>query len=83
MKRQISTYTLANCERLISQYLELGGDVFTLSEGSLGLGTVICMADGYKTALIQEIYLNEWSSTHTIRQFNKTPKKYLELIAAL
>jgi hypothetical protein len=70
-------YKLSDCERFINEYLELGGTTTAIEEGSLGLGVVVCKADGYKTAIIQEIYLNEWSSTHTVRLYNKTPKKYL------
>ena len=69
-------YSLSSCEQLISEYLELGGSVEVIEEGCLGLGTVVCKAEGYKTAVIREIYLNEWSSTHIVRMYNKTPKKY-------
>lgn len=55
-------------------------DVITLQEGSLGYGNMVLMCDGFKTAVIQEHYLNCWSSAHTIRLYNKTPKKYLMLI---
>lgn len=73
-------YTLQACENLISKYADLGGDVVTVQEGSLGLGTVICMASGKKTAIIQERFLNEWSSSHTIRFYNKIPSKYEKLV---
>jgi hypothetical protein len=72
----MNTYSLSQCEKLISQYLELGGNVVEIEQGSLGLGVVICFAEGYKTAIITEIYLNEWSSAHKVRRYNKTPKKY-------
>jgi hypothetical protein len=76
----MNTYSLSQCEKLISQYLELDGHVVTLEEGVLGLGVVICFAEGYQTAVIQEIYLNEWSSAHKVRRYNRTPKKYLALL---
>lgn len=76
-------YTLEACEELMEYYAELGGDVVTVQEGSLGLGVVVCMAEGRKTAIIKEVYLNPWSSGHTIRLYNKTPKKYLEMVEAI
>jgi hypothetical protein len=75
-----STYALSACNEIIARYYKLDGDVITIEEGVLGLGTVICFGDGLKTTIIQEIPLNEWSSTHTIRSYNKTPKKYAELL---
>lgn len=56
-------------------------DIITLREGTLGYGNMVLMCDGFKTAIIQERYLNCWSSGHTIRLYNKTPKKYLMLVA--
>ena len=73
-------YSLTACENLINKYNEIGGDIVTIQEGTLGLGTVICLADGKKTALIQEVFLNCWSSGHTVTMYNKTPKKYLNII---
>lgn len=75
-------YTLECCNNLINKYLEKGGNVWTLQEGCLGLGTVLCEGDaiGLKNAIIREIYLNEWSSGHTIRFYNTTPKKYLDML---
>lgn len=81
MKRAISYYSLSACEELISRYVDKGGDVITLHEGGVGMGTILCMAEGCKTSLIEEVYLNEWSSTHRIRMFSKTPKKYLAMLA--
>lgn len=78
--RQQSTYDLEACENLIQRYYEKGGETVTIEEGCLGLGLVICYGDGLKTAIIKEVYLNEWSSTHTIRMYNKMPKKYEAMI---
>jgi len=75
-----SYYSLSACEELISRYVSRDGHVVTLREGGVGLGTIICLAEGCKTAIIQEVFLNEWSSTHTIRLYNQTPKKYLALL---
>lgn len=75
-----SIYSLEAVENIINKYCELGGECIEVVEGCLGYGITICMANGYKTAVIKEIYLNEWSSGHTIRFYNKTPKKYLDMI---
>ena len=71
-------YTLAACELLIDKYVnEFKGESTTIREGVLGLGTVLLhSAKGKKYILITEIYLNAWSSGHTIRMYNKIPKKY-------
>lgn len=71
-------YTLDACEKLIDSYVNaLGGRMVTLTDGVLGLGTVLLTgADGMKSVLIREVYLNEWSSAHTVRRYNKLPKKY-------
>lgn len=73
-------YSLLVCEELISQYMKRKGDVIYLEEGSLGLGKVLLVASGLKTAIIKEVYLNSWSSGHTIRMYDKTPAKYKKLI---
>lgn len=71
----MTTYSLSVCEDLISQYADKG-TIRTIEEGTLGLGTVVCEQEGYKTAVIQEVFVNHWTSTHTIRFYKKTPKKY-------
>jgi hypothetical protein len=71
-------YDLSTCEKFIGEYVnKYGGEMVTLEEGSLGLGTVLLYgAEGKKTVVIKEIYLSAWSSGHTVRQYNKMPKKY-------
>jgi hypothetical protein len=78
----MTTYTLETCENYINKYVnEYGGDSTTLEEGSLGLGTVLLHgAEGKKISVIKEVYLNAWSSGHTIRQYNNMPKKYEKLL---
>lgn len=71
----IDRYT-ENCRKVNKE-----PDIITLQEGSLGYGVMVLKCDGFKTAIIQERYLNCWSSGHTIRLYNKTPKKYLMLVA--
>jgi len=72
----MKTFSLSYCEKLIELYNLNGGKCTTIEEGSLGLGKILLKGYNLKTVIIKEIYLNEWSSTHTIRKYNKTPKKY-------
>lgn len=78
-----TTYTLSACEELINRYIDNGGEVYTLEEGVLGLGLTVCFGEGLKTAIITERYVSPWVSTHTIRMYNKMPKKYEQMIDAL
>lgn len=74
-------FSLSECEKLITKYINFGGICTELSEGCLGLGTIILHgAIGKKTVLIQEYYINEWTSGHKIRLFSKLPKKYAKQI---
>lgn len=78
----MKNYTLKTCEALITKYVnELGGECLQINEGCLGLGTVLLHgAKGKKSILIKEVFVNAWKSAHTIRMFNKLPKKYNNLI---
>lgn len=72
----MTLYTLETVDNLINQYIDKGGQVVTIEEGVLGYGTLILYGKDLKTSVVKEIYLNEWSSVHTIRSYNKTPNKY-------
>ena len=76
----MKTYTTTTCDSLIQRYIEAGGHVTTLEEGTLGHGLTVCHGDGLKTAVIQEVALNEWSSVHKVRMYNTIPKKYAQKI---
>ena len=69
-------YDIEVCEDVIREYAKRDGIVITLKEGCLGLGTVICYGAGLRTTIIRERYLNEWTSAHTIRMYNRMPMKY-------
>lgn len=73
-------YSLEACENLISNYIDKSGSAIVLEEGSLGLGTILLHGERLKTALIKEVFINAWSSGHTVRMYNKVPKKYQEII---
>lgn len=65
---------------VIYNYIKKDGEVIEVIEGCLGYGTTICLGDGLKSTIIQEVFLNSWSSGHTIRMYNKLPKKYERLL---
>jgi hypothetical protein len=72
------TVRLKDCEELISTYtMKYGGFCSTIEEGVLGLGKILLhSAIGKKSIIINEVYVNQWSSAHTVRMYNKLPKKY-------
>ena len=74
----MKNYSLKACESLINRYVsEFNGHCLIIKEGSLGLGQVLLYgAIGKKIVVINEIFLNEWVSGHTVRRYNKLPKKY-------
>lgn len=77
----MNTYNLEVVEKLISTYLKLGGEMIEIEEGVLGLGKILLHSAPKKCSIIiTEKYVNAWSSTHTIRQYKKTPKKYQKFI---
>jgi hypothetical protein len=73
-------YTIGAIEELIDNYIKKDGEVIEVIEGCLGYGTTICIGNGLKSTIIQEVFLNHWSSGHTIRMYNKLPKKYEKLL---
>ena len=75
-------YTCSAVENLFAKYDEIGGICYEVIPGTLGYGLTICMADGYKSAVITEEYLNQWSSAHKVRFYNVLPKKYAKMIGA-
>jgi len=73
-------YALEAVEQTINNWIEAGGEISTVEEGVLGWGLTICHGEGLKTAVITEVYLNEWSSAHKIRFYNEMPKKYRQML---
>jgi hypothetical protein len=74
-------YNYQQIDKLINRYSEIeNSEVIQLCEGVLGSGNWILTAPGKKTAVITEIYVNAWQSTHIVKTFNRTPKKYLKII---
>lgn len=79
-EKQQKLYGCEAVEKLINLYIEKGGEITEVEEGSLGYGFMILHGEELKTAIIKEVYINCWSSGYTIRLYNKTPKKYKEII---
>lgn len=77
----MTLYSLKAVEKTLDNYINKGGEVLEVEEGCLGYGTTICLGEGLKTTIVKEVYLNEWSSSHTIRIYNKMPKKYAKMVA--
>jgi len=75
-------YALDQVEKLIRNYQKKDPnmEMVELEEGCLGYGITMISGENLKTAIITEKYLNEWSSGHTIRLYNKTPKKYEKML---
>lgn len=73
-------HSLESCEKLMEEYYYSDGECVTLKEGNLGLGLVLCYGENLKTTIINEVYLNRWSSGYTIRMYNKMPEKYKKML---
>lgn len=69
-----------NIEKLIEKYIKKGGFVTELKEGCLGYGITMLHGDGLKISIIKEVYLNAWSSTHTLRMYNEMPLTYKKML---
>lgn len=76
----MNLYSLEAIENIMNKYCERGGEITTIKEGCLGYGLMVLHGEGLKTTIIKEVYLNEWSSGHTVRMYNKIPKKYEKLL---
>jgi len=70
-------YLASEVDKLIVNYLERGGELHEIDEGVLGHGKIVLTGEGLKTAVVKEVYINEWSSAHKVRFYNETPAKYL------
>lgn len=77
-------YSCKAVAELIDDYIDRGGEVVTIEEGCLGYGITLLydLRDPMqlKFIVIKEVYLNEWSSAHSIRQYNRIPQKYNKML---
>jgi len=69
---------------LIDKYLNAGGEVETAQDGCLGVGTLILQDIQdmkLKEFVIEEYYVNEWTSHHRLKTYTKgIPKKYIKML---
>jgi hypothetical protein len=73
-------YSYIEVDKFLIRYSEIeNSEVIQTREGILGSGDWVCTAPGKKTAIIKEVFINSWNSSHTIKMYNETPKKYLKL----
>ncbi len=73
-------YSCEAIDRLVDSYIRKGGEVHELEEGCLGYGLLLLTGENLKSIVVREVYINEWSSGHSIRMYNKCPKKYMDLL---
>lgn len=80
MRRLYSCHAIQN---LIESALSGGYELKQFRPESLGYGGVALIAphEGWDNAIIEERYLNEWSSGHTVRRCRKISKRIQKLIA--
>lgn len=78
-------YTSSSVDKLIADYLEAGGQLLQIEEGTLGYGYALLYdaAGKLRFFVIKEVYINEWSSGHKVRGYNKVPEKYKKIIEDL
>lgn len=73
-------YTSGAVQQLADYYMENGGEVYEVEEGTLGWGLTLMVRDGWKSAVVRETYVNEWSSAHTVRMYERLPRKYQKFL---
>lgn len=82
-KREPQLYDCTSVQELINKYLSRQGIIYTIDEGVLGHGTLVLSAPNCKYCIVQEVYLNEWSSGHKLRFYNNLPKKWEQAIDSI
>ena len=76
-------YSTTAVERFIAMMTEEHGyTAVQLNEGTLGVGDWVLLAPSgeYTNYIIKEVYLNEWSSGHTVERRIRIPKKYIKMM---
>lgn len=81
-RRQQKLYSFKEVDNLIERYIKAGGEAVQTDEGVLGSGNWVLFdtTGKLRSFVINEVYLNEWSSAHTIRGYKKLPKKHEALL---
>ena len=82
MKRKLYSTTAIQkwMDTMIADY---GYEMVQVEEGCLGFGHVLLYdpSEEYYHYVIKEVYLNEWSSAHTVRRTSTLSKRYLSALA--
>lgn len=76
-------YSTTAVERFIAMMTdEHGYTAVQLNEGTLGAGDWVLLAPPgeYTNYIIKEVYINEWSSGHTVERRIRIPKKYQKML---
>jgi hypothetical protein len=77
IKTNVRLFSIKGIEKLIEKYRQYPNpQIIEIEEGVLGYGTTILLADGCKAAVVKEVFINSWSSGHSVRLYNELPKKY-------
>lgn len=78
----MTLYDYTQVNNLLCRYTDAGGEMYKMREGVLGHGDLLLydFSGKLKTIVIREVALNEWSSAHTVRAYNKMPTKYLKVL---
>lgn len=76
-------YSLEVVNNFVAKAIDEGMEVTQLNEGGLLGGDYLIEQEGYKSMLITEKYLNEWSSAYIIRRFSSNNAKSMERLAKL
>ena len=76
-------YDSSTVDKYLNEYVKRDGEIHQIEEGTLGHGLLVLTGHNLKTTVIKEVYINEWSSGHSIRKYNVTPKKYQEMIDSM
>ena len=78
----MKTYSTSTITKAIEFLENKGYEIVNVEEGTLGHGHVIAIAPdaSHYNVEIQEVYLNEWSSGHTVRNFGKISARIAKLL---
>jgi hypothetical protein len=68
-----NVYTGKSTQSFIDQMIDKGYELVQLREGVCGLGDLVLLSNDEQkyNFVIREVYLNEWSSGHTMRKAAK------------
>ena len=72
-----NVYTLESIDNLINKCTEKGYGIETCRDGVLGYGKIVLVSpdDKHWNFVIEEVYLNSWSSAHSVRRCREISKR--------